>query len=99
MGDRRAPPRELRGRALAGRLFELECEPAFDALELLPTIEGVREATLYGAVLHVLLDDALLSIEALLWRLREAGFQIGQVRPIQPSLEDVFVSLIRPQEG
>ena len=33
-----APPRELRETGLSGTLLEVECEPAVDALELLPTL-------------------------------------------------------------
>jgi hypothetical protein len=88
-----APPRELRETGLSGTLLEVECEPAVDALELLPNLAGVREATLYGTLLHVLVDD--LSPEALGDMLREHGIHVLSIRKIKPSLEDVFVSRIR----
>jgi ABC-2 type transport system ATP-binding protein len=88
-----APPRELRETGLSGTLLEVEAEPALDALELLPGIEGVREVTLYGAVLHVLVDD--VTPEALTARLQQAGLVVRAARPIRPSLEDVFVSRIK----
>jgi ABC-2 type transport system ATP-binding protein len=88
-----APPRELRETGLSGTLLEVECEPAVDALELLPKLAGVREATLYGTLLHVLVHD--LSPEQLGDTLREHGIQVISIRKIKPSLEDVFVSRIR----
>jgi ABC-2 type transport system ATP-binding protein len=88
-----APPRELRETGLSGTLLEVECEPAVDALELLPSLSGVREATLYGTLLHVLVDG--LSPEQLGDMLREHGIQVISIRNIKPSLEDVFVSRIR----
>ncbi len=89
-----APPRELRETGLAGTLLEVEAEPAIDALTVLPTVPGVKEVTLYGAVLHVLVDAGLepTTLEA---RLREAGLVVRDARPIRPSLEDVFVSRIK----
>jgi ABC-2 type transport system ATP-binding protein len=88
-----APPRELRENGLSGTLLEVECEPSVDALELLPTLPGVREATLYGTLLHVLVDG--LSAEELGDSLGAHGIHVLGIRTIKPSLEDVFVSRIR----
>jgi ABC-2 type transport system ATP-binding protein len=89
-----APPRELRETGLSGTLLEVDCEPAIDALEFLPTVNGVREVTLYGTVLHVLVDDGM-SPEELTDALRHRGIAVSSLRTIKPSLEDVFVSRIR----
>jgi ABC-2 type transport system ATP-binding protein len=88
-----APPRELRETGLSGTLLEVECEPAVAALELLPGIPGVHEVTLYGTLLHVLVDG--ISAEQLTATLRQRGLTVTSVRVIKPSLEDVFVSRIR----
>jgi ABC-2 type transport system ATP-binding protein len=88
-----APPRELRETGLSGTLLEVECEPAIGALELLPTLPGVREVTLYGTLLHVLVDG--LTADSLAALSREKGLRVASVREIKPSLEDVFVSRIR----
>jgi len=92
-----APPRELRETGLSGTLLEVECEPPLRALELLPAMPGVREVTLYGTLLHVLVDG--LSPETLANLLRQNGLTVIDVRPIKPSLEDVFVSRIRAGRG
>ena len=89
-----APPRELRETGLEGTLLEVDCEPAVDALEFLPGVAGVREVTLYGTLLHVLVDDDL-SPDALAAVLRDKGLHVTAVRQIKPTLEDVFVSRIR----
>jgi ABC-2 type transport system ATP-binding protein len=87
-------PRALRASGLSGRLVEVDCQPVMAALERIPALPGVREVALYGALLHVLTDPAL-EPDQLAAAMRQAGFQVGAVRPIAPSLEDVFVSLIR----
>jgi ABC-2 type transport system ATP-binding protein len=89
-----APPSQLRETGLSGTLLEVECEPAVDALEFLPSLPGVREVTLYGTLLHVLVD-AELSAADLSNTLRQRGIRVTGIRPIKPSLEDVFVSRIR----
>jgi ABC-2 type transport system ATP-binding protein len=88
-----APPRELREEGLSGTLLEVEAEPAIEALELLPSVPGVHEVTLYGTLLHVLVDG--LSGTELGAALRAHGLHVSSVREIKPSLEDVFVSRIR----
>src|SRR5919201_3644742 len=66
-----APPRELRETGLSGTLLEVECETPLEALNVLPRLAGVREATLYGTLLHVLVDG--LTSERLTALLRQAG--------------------------
>jgi hypothetical protein len=78
---------------LRGTLFEVESDRAVDALQLLPSVPGVHEVTLYGTLLHVLVDG--LSAAELAQALRAHGIEVSAVRPIKPSLEDVFVSRIR----
>jgi ABC-2 type transport system ATP-binding protein len=85
-------PRELRRSGLVGELWEVEAEPVMDALEQLPELPGIREVTLYGSVLHVLAEPGL-SAEAF----AGPGFRVAAARRISPTLEDVFVSLIRPR--
>jgi ABC-2 type transport system ATP-binding protein len=89
-----APPRELRETGLDGTLLEVECEPAIDALDLLPTLPGVREVTLYGTLLHVLVDNGVTQ-DGLAALIRDRGLKVTSMRKLKPSLEDVFVSRIR----
>src|SRR5919202_2649650 len=88
-----APPRELRETGLTGTLLEVECDAAVDALDLLPTLPGVREVTLYGTLLHVLVLEA--TPRPITQFLQRNGVSVTSIRPIKPSLEDVFVSRIR----
>ena len=88
-----AAPRELRETGLSGTLLEVECEPAVDALEFLPGVPGVREVTLYGTLLHVVVDD--VSALDMTRVLTEHGIAVTGIRVIKPTLEDVFVSRIR----
>ena len=93
-----APPRELRESGLSGTLLEVECSEPIVALERLPGLPGVREVTLYGALLHVLVDRSLTP-ETFRAELLARGIGVTDVRRIKPSLEDVFVSRIRAGQG
>src|SRR5262245_46879783 len=73
------------------RRVELVAEKPASALAPLRAIPGVTDATLFGQAIHVLAEtratDASLAAAA-------GG---AEVRPIAPSLEDVFVALTRAQ--
>jgi ABC-type multidrug transport system ATPase subunit len=54
--------------------------------------KGVRSATIFGQSIHALIDDHL-DFEALREQLSHSGPAVGEIRPLAPSLEDVFVEL------
>ncbi len=86
-------PGALRGLYLGGALFELEGQPLGAALAALREMPGVIEATIFGDGLHVLLRDAR-DAAALPSLLRVQNITATALRPIAPSLEDVFVRLV-----
>jgi ABC-2 type transport system ATP-binding protein len=59
------------------------------AAELLPALRqfpGVHEATIFGQFIHALVDTGRMGA-------LEAEFPAAKIQPIEPSLEDVFVTL------
>ncbi len=90
-----APPVDLRRTALDGSLLSLACDRPLDAAALLERAPGVRDVALYGTAIHALIDPAATSPEALGAWLRTQGIAVLAVTPIAPTLEDVFISLIR----
>src|SRR5581483_4771627 len=89
-----ATPAELKRTALRGRLLNLTCDEPRRALPLLECAPGVREVALYGTALHVLIDSERQSPEGLRRFLSAAGVTVRDVTDIEPTLEDVFISLI-----
>ncbi|PQO29716.1 ATP-binding cassette domain-containing protein [Bremerella cremea] len=73
------------------RRFELRVPHVAEHLANLRQQPGVRDATLFGETLHVLIDEDV-SPETLKSHLGVADQEI-EMRPIAPSLEDVFVTL------
>jgi ABC-2 type transport system ATP-binding protein len=55
----------------------------------------VAEAQAFGDRLHVVVHDASAVIPALRARLRGAGVEVASWRVVPPSLENVFISLLK----
>ena len=62
------------------------------ALRLARQIPGIRSATIFGQSIHALVEDRF-DLNDLREQLRRNGITVGEIRPLEPSLEDVFVEL------
>jgi ABC-type multidrug transport system ATPase subunit len=62
------------------------------ALRFARRIPGVRSATIFGQSIHALMDDHL-DLNDLREQLLKNGIAVAEIRPLAPSLEDVFVEL------
>jgi len=62
------------------------------ALRLARQIPGIRSATIFGQSIHALIDDSF-DLEDLRGQLARNGMAVAEIRPLAPSLEDVFVEL------
>jgi ribosome-dependent ATPase len=79
------------------RRFELRGPDPLRHLRQLRAADGVRDATLFGEAVH-LLADAELDESALLDHIDAPREQL-ELRPIAPTLEDVFVTLTAGAEA
>ena len=75
--------------------LELNCPQPGAALARLRRLDGVRDATLFGDMLHLLVDENLP--ERALIDATEQPNDGVEIRPIAPTLEDVFVTLSRSE--
>ena len=60
---------------------------------------GVLEAALFGRAVHLMVEDARAAEAAIPPLLAARGLDCQRIQPIQPSLEDVFVALVRREGG
>lgn len=62
------------------------------ALRVARKLPGIRSATIFGQSIHALIDENF-NLEDLRGRLLKSGIAVTEIRPLAPSLEDVFVEL------
>ncbi len=88
-------PEELKGKTMANSIWELECHNPIEALESLQNDKRVIEASFFGMNIHFLLTIEEKEPAFVSQFLKGKGIEIIKLEKIVPSLEDVFVSLIR----
>jgi ABC-2 type transport system ATP-binding protein len=84
-------PDNLKKDIIHGQLVELELPHPMDRIESLAALPFVRECSMHGAFIHVLLTE-----KSYLPALQEITRVLP--RPITPTLEDVFLALARKKE-
>src|SRR2546428_923746 len=62
------------------------------ALRLARQIPGIRSATIFGESIHALIEENC-DLADLRGQLASQGIRVTEIRPLTPSLEDVFVEL------
>jgi ABC-type multidrug transport system ATPase subunit len=74
------------------RRIDVTCDHVTVGLQALRRLPGVRAATVFGQSMHLLIEQDM-SEQAMRDELAKLGIAQADVRPIAPSLEDVFVAL------
>lgn len=87
-------PARLKRTHLSGRIYELEVPDVLRAAEILAASEGVLDAAVFGRAVHVRTAGQMDAGSHLPLLLAAAGLAVTRIKPIEPSLEDVFVALI-----
>lgn len=82
-------------RLLPGALLELRGVPADAARGILARLPEVREFEVFGETLHVSVGEAGVALPAIRAALERAGHSGAALRQIPPSLEDVFIAVLR----
>jgi ABC-2 type transport system ATP-binding protein len=80
-------------------ILEVRTDDAVSALALLERTPGVLEAALFGRALHVVVDASDAEGRGIRAALESAGHPVSHLARVRPSLEDVFVSLVRESGG
>ncbi len=74
------------------RRLDVTCDYVTKGLNLLRNEPGILSATVFGQSMHLLVNDSITE-ESIRQKLASVGITEADVRPIAPSLEDVFVAL------
>jgi len=69
------------------------------AAALFTGLEGVEDSTMFGRAVHVVVRDEAAARERIAAALAAAGIEVRGIARVRPTLEDVFVTLVRKSGG
>jgi ABC-2 type transport system ATP-binding protein len=90
-------PRDLMN-GLAGRILELATEQNMPARKIAAEDPDVEDVHTFGEYLHLRVRSAEGPMQRLPGRLAAAGIPLNHLKPVSPSLEDVFIQLLEMEE-
>lgn len=91
-------PAGLRAR-MDDPLLEVRASHTPKAVDVLRTQDWVLEAAMFGRSVHVVVRDEQTAMGEVPRLLEERGIQVAGLERVVPSLEDVFVALVREEGG
>ena len=92
-------PDELKSRYMSLDILNLECLDPFKMLQTVNGIPEIKEAALFGRGLHLSVENAQTAIPAIADALKKQDSSYIKLKKINPSLEDVFVSIIEARDS
>jgi ABC-2 type transport system ATP-binding protein len=87
-------PLELKTKAMHDKIIDLRCPDPQTLIDPLKGLPEIRDASLFGAGLHLVTPDAAAGEAAVHRLLADLGMSGATMETIMPSMEDVFISLI-----
>jgi ABC-2 type transport system ATP-binding protein len=91
-------PAALRA-SLDSPILEVRSTDPTRAAALLADLEGIEDATMVGRAVHVVVRDEVASRSRIADELARAGIGLRGMERVPPTLEDVFVALVRASGG
>jgi ABC-2 type transport system ATP-binding protein len=96
-------PAEIKHTQMKGTIIELDTDAPSDALKLLKTTETIIEVSFFGRLIHAVSTippDRINQLTKDISQLMEAhGIGINSIHTIPPSLEDIFINLIKLEDN
>ena len=88
-------PDDLKREHIQNTMLELECDKVFEIMEMLVKTDFAREISLFGTYLHLSVHDVDSAIAEIKSICQRKGITIIRLDEISPSLEDVFIHLVK----
>ncbi|WP_313165034.1 ABC transporter ATP-binding protein [Sedimentibacter sp.] len=89
-------PNDMKEKVIDGEIVEIKVDDTLKSIELLKTMEKVRDASVYGAGIHVLTEPNMDLNELKVFLLKN-NVEIHNIKKVKPTLEDVFVFLVEKE--
>ncbi|HZS51891.1 MAG TPA: ABC transporter ATP-binding protein [Bryobacterales bacterium] len=91
-------PGTLKRELESHRLLQLDSSDPLESMRAIETQPGILDVAVFGAGLHVTVDDVEASSARIRQALAARQIEIRRLEPIEPSMEDLFVALIEAEE-
>src|SRR5688572_5570454 len=91
-------PSALRGQ-MTDPILAVTTNQAPGAVRALRDLPGVQDVTMFGRIVHAVVHDEAVARESIPARLAHSRIDLLGMSRIEPSLEDVFASLVRREGG
>lgn len=91
-------PAELKREKIQGKILSVETNRPTESLEIVSRLPGADDVALYGKSIHVVTTDPDGLTKAAEAALSAEDVQVIGIGEVEPTLEDVFVTLIGGQE-
>jgi len=86
-------PNNMKEKIIDGDIVEIKVDNTLKSIELLKEKEKIKEAAVYGAGIHILIEPSL-SLNEIKDYLVNRDLKVYSIKKVKPSLEDVFVFLV-----
>lgn len=95
-------PLEIKRTQMKGTIIELDTDSPSEALKLIKPIETMDEVSFFGRLIHAVTNspDQMIArtINNISQLLDRNGLRVNRINTIPPSLEDIFISLIKQED-
>lgn len=90
--------KELKVKYIKHRIFEIECDPVVDGMEVLEAQNFIEDTAIFGNAIHVSVNSLFDDNDQLINALKEKSIQVKRIQQIIPTLEDVFIHLLEKKD-
>jgi ABC-2 type transport system ATP-binding protein len=91
-------PGMLKTESMPEDVYELECGESLAAMGILKGAKGILEVSLFGKLLHLMVEKHVDFEEEVRTRLESHQIPLRRISKTTPSLEDVFVALVKEDD-
>ena len=91
-------PMELKTKHMQEEILDIRCDRPQAISRELMRLPGIRDASLFGAGLHVVTPDANETKKIIEYKFQDMGLTHFSIEKILPGMEDVFISLIEQDD-
>lgn len=87
-------PKQLKTNYIKNDIYEIACNNAVDAMDILLNLNYVDDVSLFGNNLHIMVNNKFPGNDEVILSLEEKRIKIKSIDKIVPTLEDVFIHLL-----